>query len=638
MSAGRLAGFVACVALAAAAAAAQEEDAQAETAAAVGGRNRIVQEGIAVDFQIESVARPGAAVMEQDAAVVRFRLSDAASGAPIKGVRPAAWLDLRKGVRVACKDKVGSFLQSSLAYRPDVDLNSYYIVTLNDKASVSVIDPILSFGTSKLVTRVLLPSPGEDWALSGDGKRLFVSAPAANQVVAIDTTSWKVVASLLAGNRPTRVTFQPDGKYLWVADAAASRGGVTVIDPAALRVVKRIATGAGRQDIAFSVDSRQAFVASPRSGSVAVVDVASLRKVREIRTGQPVTALAYSTAAQALYGVSEKGDSIFVSDGARITARIKALPGLAGLRFSPDGRWGLALAPASNRVVVIDASVNRVAHMVDIGEQPDQVSFTGEFAYVRAAGSEQVSMIPLSALATPNRPPVTRFPGGQNAPANSKYRSVASAIVAAPEGKSVLVANPPDKAIYYYTQGMAAPMGSFQTYGLEPRAVLVIDRSLRETAPGVYAAEVVPPRSGTYDVAFLLDSPRVLHCFTASVKANLLARKERGVPFNIEYLVDDRSLVVGEARPLRFRLTDAATGDPMPAVRDVRVLAFLAPGVWHKRVDARPVGDGVYEVSLAVPRRGVYYVFVESPSAKVRYNQLPHLILQAGDRQTAHQQ
>ena len=52
----------------------------------------------------------------------------------------------------------------------------------------------------------------------------------------------------------------------------------------------------------------------------------------------------------------------------------------------------------------------------------------------------------------------------------------------------MLVANPADKMIYYYTEGMAAPMGSFQNYKRDPRALLVLDNSLRETERGVYTS------------------------------------------------------------------------------------------------------------------------------------------------------
>ena len=34
----------------------------------------------------------------------------------------------------------------------------------------------------------------------------------------------------------------------------------------------------------------------------------------------------------------------------------------------------------------------------------------------------------------------------------------------------MIVANPADKMIYYYTEGMAAPMGSFQNYRRVPES------------------------------------------------------------------------------------------------------------------------------------------------------------------------
>jgi hypothetical protein len=66
-------------------------------------------------------------------------------------------------------------------------------------------------------------------------------------------------------------------------------------------------------------------------------------------------------------------------------------------------------------------------------------------------------------------------------------------------------------------------------------------------------------------------------------------------------------------------------------LKDVGVLTFLAPGVWQQRQWAMPVGEGIYEVSFAAPQSGIYYVFWECPSLKVRHNQLPPLILQATD-------
>ena len=70
-----------------------------------------------------------------------------------------------------CRAKIASYVQGSMRARPDVDLNSYYILALNESADISVIDPLLGYGGSKLLTLVMLKSPGEDWVLSNDGEK-----------------------------------------------------------------------------------------------------------------------------------------------------------------------------------------------------------------------------------------------------------------------------------------------------------------------------------------------------------------------------------------------------------------------------------------------------------------------------------
>ena len=137
--------------------------------------------------------------------------------------------------------------------------------------------------------------------------------------------------------------------------------------------------------------------------------------------------------------------------------------------------------------------------------------------------------------------------------------SLADVIVPAPEGDSVLVANPADRIIYYYSEGMAAPMGSFQNYRRKPRALMVVDRSLREITSGVYATSTKLPKSGIYDVAFLLDSPRVTHCFQAEAKPNPDVRKEKQVAIRVEYLNKEKQLRVGEDYKVRFKVFDTAT-------------------------------------------------------------------------------
>ena len=202
----------------------------------------------------------------------------------------------------------------------------------------------------------------------------------------------------------------------------------------------------------------------------------------------------------------------------------------------------------------------------------------------------------------------------------------------APEGNAIIVANPVDKVLYYYSEGMAAPMGNFQNYRREPLAVAIVDRSLRETTPGVYSTTVKLPASGHYDVAFLTDSPRISHCFETTADTNPLLKEERPVALRIEHAGKGLELPVGQNYSLRFKLIETKTNKGKADLKDVRVLTFLAPGTWQRRDIAKPLGDGNYEVNLNVPEAGVYMVFVESTSMGVRYRDLPYLTLHAEEK------
>jgi YVTN family beta-propeller protein len=642
---------LACVTLASAALAqekttpaqqgAAQQDAPAASPQKPAAPRKLVTQGVEIEFEIEPAAAKGdAGLMEEQDARVRFRITDTTTHTPLTGIKPNVWLTRREGGEAMkpeqCKEKIQSFLQGSLRARPDVDLNSYYLLTLNQEANISVIDPLLGFGGSKLVTLVMLKSPGEDWAITADQERLFVSMPDSNQVAVVDTNTWKVVTNIDTGARPVRLALQPDEKYLWVGTDEGAESGVSVIDTTAFKTVARVATGAGHHEIALSGDNKFAYVTNRDAGTLSVVGVRGFAKVGEVKTGRKANAVAVSPLSKFVYVSDEAGGGVAVVDGAasKLVSRIETVAGLGAVRFAPGGRYGFAANPSAGVVYVFDASTNRMLHTLKIGKGPDQIAFTKEYAYVRSSGSLEVSMIRMSTLG--KDPYVTKFPAGQVAPNEGKTPvAAADSIVTAPDPNSVLIANVADQQIYYYTEGMAAPMGNLQNYKRDPRAVLVADRSLREIQTGTFETFTRLPKSGTYDVAFLLDSPRVTHCFEAKAAENPSIEHESKVALGVEYLERERPLRVGEDYKIRFRLTDTATGKPADGLKDVRVLTFLSPGTWQKREFAQGLGGGVYELNINVPEAGYYTIFVESRSKGVQFRQLPYMMLEATGAEAA---
>ena len=594
---------------------------------------KIVKDGIEIEFTAEAPTSKSGLIAGEDA-VFRFKIRDTTSKTPLSGVRPAAWVAQRERPGAPgpdqCRAKVESFMQGSMRSRPDVDLNTYYLLTLNQEPNLSVIDPLLGFGGSKLLTLVLLKSPGEDWALTSNRLKLFVSMPRVNQVAVVDTTTWKVIANVDTGVKPARVALQPDEKYVWVA----SENGVTVIDATTLKTAKQIATGGGAHEIAFGANNKFAFVTNRNGGTLSVISVPKLRKLNDVKIGALASSLTFSPLSNALYVGNEADGSVVVVDASshKLLATIATAPGLRTVRFAPGGRWGFVANTLDSKVYIFDSSTNRLVHKQEVGEAPDQLAFTDNFAYVRSLGSEQVSAIRLSTL--DKQIDLVKFPGGQNAPGAASEFAAASAdaFVAAPEPGSMVFANPADQMIYYYTEGMAAPMGNFQNYQRVPRAVKVVDRSLREETSGVYSTTARLPKAGVYNVSVLLDSPRIIHCFEVAAKSNPAIKEDQQTAFRVEYLNRETPLTTSEDYKVRFRLTDSQKKRPV-VLKDVGVLVFLSPGIWQQRQIAHSLGDGLYELTINVPETGVYLLFIESPGQHLRYRDLPYLTLHASATQ-----
>jgi YVTN family beta-propeller protein len=478
----------------------------------------------------------------------------------------------------------------------------------------------------------VINAPGADWAASNRERRIYVSMPRVGQVAVVDTESFKVIDNIPAGKTPVRVALQPDGRYLWVGNNANEEdaGGVTVIDTETRKPVGFVRAGAGHHEIAFSDDSRHAFVTSRNAGTVTVIDIATRKIVKTLKTGAQPIATAYSALSNSVYVADGKDGNVTVisADKLEITKHIELKAGLGPLRVSPDGRYALALNPQEDLVHVIDVATAERVQDVKIGGQPFQLTFTKAYAYVRSMHSERVSMINLSTLGKGKQATVQSFAAGAQAPAVSSGPAIADSVASAAGEGTVFVVNPADGTTYYYMEGTNATSSNYRVYGASPRAVTVVDRSLKEVEPGVYAGRVRMPVAGKYDVAFMLQSPQVLHCFSAEAQENPLIAKNRA-PVEIEYKTTQRQFKVGETATVQFVLKDPATGKPKAGMSDVSVMTFLAPGRNRTVVAARDLGDGVYEARIALPAAGAWYVHVGVPSLKMGYERLGFYSFQA---------
>lgn len=586
---------------------------------------RIVQGGVAVDLRVDhqdpKQGQPDE-FREGDNVSVSLAISDAATGTALAGLNPAAWLTLiRKGEATSskgCAERVQTLIGGGLLARAELDLNVYHVLALNADPTITVVDPLFGHGGTRLLALIQLKSPGEDWVITSDQEKLFVSMPDANQVAVIDTRLWSVTANIDVGAGPARVALQPDEAYLWVS----CRTNVAVVSLRDLKTVARFQTGKGRHEIAFTDDSRFAFVTNQDDGTVSVIDVRRLARIRDVSVGSNPGSLAFSKLAQAVYVSSRDAGTVTVISSTKhqVIARMKAEPGLGQIKFAPGDRLGFVVNTATNAVYILDAALNRIVQKADVEKGPDQLAFTSKLAYVRHRDSEIVLMIPLNEVGNKDKGvPVVDFPGGQNPFGKTSRPSLADSIIPAAEDNAVLVANPADKTIYYYQEGMAAPMGNFSNYGREPRAVRIVDRSLREGKPGAYLSMARLPQAGTYKVVMFVNNPRVVECLDFFIAPNPEHASPR--PPRIEPVTTQTSVEPGVPVRLSFKITESATGRPITDLKDVLALTF-AVGVWQDRNLMENLGGGVYSMTVTPPGPAIYNVYLSCASIGLPHSQV----------------
>jgi hypothetical protein len=176
-------------------------------------------------------------------------------------------------------------------------------------------------------------------------------------------------------------------------------------------------------------------------------------------------------------------------------------------------------------------------------------------------------------------------------------------------------------------EGMNAPMGSYLNRGHTARAVTVVERSMTQAEPGVFTSQVLLPASGKFDVAFMLDQPQVLHCFSAEVKPGEATDAKLAAP-RLEFLPSPLTVEAPSKQAVRFRLVQGRKNEPRTGATDLHVRYFLAAGGQRHEAPVTEVGDGVYEAQIDVREAGAYYVHVESAILQATKH-VPYMTLRA---------
>jgi|SRR5579863_2157100 len=225
----------------------------------------------------------------------------------------------------------------------------------------------------KLVKLLKAGTDPEQFDVSRDGRRLFISNEDAASVSVLEVASGALRATIPVGPEPEGARVAPDGQRVLVTSEAS--GTITVIDSRALKVERTVQVGKRPRDAAFSADGGVAFISCELDPSIYRLPLA---------TNDPPTQLLQLRPEAKPMGVvmDRDGKRLFVSTGRGGTVAVIALDAAKVLAEVPVGArpWGIALARngrrlytangPSNDVTVVDTTTFTVIKKIPVGNSP----------------------------------------------------------------------------------------------------------------------------------------------------------------------------------------------------------------------------------------------------------------------------
>ena len=165
---------------------------------------------------------------------------------------------------------------------------------------------------ARKVTRVL---PGgsdpENFDISQDGTKLFISNEDAGEATFVDVASGKVEKTLKVGEEPEGVKLAPDGREVWVTGETAH--DITVLDTRSGKVLAKIETGKRPRSLVFNQDGTRAYVSSEVGGTVDIVDAKAYKVLKTLKMPEGAKPMGVA--------LSPDGKRLYVANGREAPSR-----------------------------------------------------------------------------------------------------------------------------------------------------------------------------------------------------------------------------------------------------------------------------------------------------------------------------
>jgi len=233
---------------------------------------------------------------------------------------------------------------------------------------------VVDLEAQKLVNTYQSGADPETFALSRDGKILYVSNEDTGMLSAVDLVKGVVASTVAVGSEPEGVAVSADEQRVYVT--CETSNSVYVVDAPHMKVLAQIPSGKRPRAILLLAGSHRGFVTNEFGASLTVFSTEDYKVLKTIALGDPQAVRPMGIASpdgKHLYVTTGRYGALLEVDAesgqvTRTIAKVGQRPW--GLALSADGKKAYTANGPSGDVSIVDLSSGRVEGQIAVGGSP----------------------------------------------------------------------------------------------------------------------------------------------------------------------------------------------------------------------------------------------------------------------------
>jgi YVTN family beta-propeller protein len=231
---------------------------------------------------------------------------------------------------------------------------------------------VVDVAQGKLTGKISAGSDPEEFSLSADGTKLYVSNEDVKTASVINIATGKVEHIIAVGQEPEGVATTPDGKRFYVTCEAG--GDIYAVDTAGYTIIGHFKVNVRPRSMDFLPGGGVGFIPSESTGELNVIDTVNFKVLKTITLPPASRPMSVKVAGngQKIYVSNGRAGTVSVLDGRTYellnTIKVGVRPW--GIALSPDGKFLYTANGPSNDVSVVDLAAEKEIARVKAGTSP----------------------------------------------------------------------------------------------------------------------------------------------------------------------------------------------------------------------------------------------------------------------------